>query len=307
MAQRKEEWRRNRDSIFSLSDAAMRTIYRIAAAVAVLLLALPQPVLAGGAYGHRTIAAIADANLTPTARARMRALFRAEPLIATSDCPLADIGDASVWADCVRRDSLRWGYTAPWHYQTIDICAPFALDTPCANGNCVTAQIDRNVQLLADRRLPAHVRLESLAWLVHFTGDMHMPLHAGNRDDRGGNDVSAAYGIVEGRMNLHGLWDGALAERAITDGPSLVRRYGSAETADLTAGSIADWSEQSWSIARDIVYPVAQNGPACGPPVASDARARIDQDQIVALIPVVRLQIARAGVRLAALLNQALG
>lgn len=272
----------------------------------ILFLALPAPAFAWGDYGHRTIARIAEANLSPRAKARMQMLFRAEKLLGTPDCPLRTIGDASVWADCVRRDDLRWGYTAPWHYVNMDICQPFDLKSSCPDGNCVGAQVSRNTQLLADKRLPAHVRLEALAWLVHMMGDMHQPLHAGDRGDLGGNRVSAAYGIVEGRMNLHRLWDGPIAERAITQGPSLVRRYSADERAPMVSGSVADWALETWTITRETAYPVAQHGPACGPAIKQGERARINDADIDTLIQVVRQQILRAGLRLADALEESL-
>lgn len=273
----------------------------------IVLLALPAPAFAWGEFGHRTIAQIAEANISPRAKVRMNALFASEKLLATPQCPLRNIGDASVWADCIRRDNLRWGYTGPWHYINMDICKPFDIKSNCANGNCVVAQVDRNTKLLADKSLPAHVRLEALAWLVHTMGDMHQPMHGGDRGDLGGNRVSAAYGIVEGRMNLHWLWDGPAAERAITQGPALVQRYSSAERAPYGTGTVEDWARESWSISRDIAYPTAQHGPACGPAIQPDERARHDNADIEALIPTVRQQVLRAGLRLANALEQALG
>lgn len=265
------------------------------------------PALAWGEYGHRTIAQMAEANISERAKTRMNALFAAEKLLATPQCPLRNIGDASVWADCIRRDDLRWGYTAPWHYINMDICKPFDIKANCPNGNCVGAQVARNAKLLADRSLPAHVRLEALAWLVHAMGDMHQPMHGGDRGDQGGNKVSAAYGIVEGRMNLHRLWDGPIAERAITQGPAMVRRYTIDERRPYLGGTAEDWAIESWSLARDIAYPTAQHGPACGPPLKPGERARHDNADIEALIPVVRQQVLRAGLRLADALEQALG
>ncbi|WP_229736726.1 S1/P1 nuclease [Blastomonas aquatica] len=273
----------------------------------IALLALPAPALAWGEYGHKTIASIAETNISPKAKARMNALFAAEKLIATPDCPLRNIGDASVWADCVRRDDVRWGYTGPWHYINMDICKPFDIKSNCANGNCVGAQVTRNETLLADKSLPAHIRLEALAWLVHTMGDMHQPMHGGDRGDLGGNRVSAAYGIVEGRMNLHRLWDTPIAERAITQGEAMARRYSAAERSPYLTGSVEDWALESWSIARETAYPLAQDGPACGPAIKPGERAQHDDADIDTMIPIVRQQVLRAGLRLADALERALG
>ncbi|WAC23773.1 S1/P1 nuclease [Blastomonas sp. SL216] len=278
----------------------------LVAALAMTALAV-RPALAWGDYGHRTIAAIAEANVSPKVRARIRTLLAQEKELATPECPLKTLEDASVWADCIRRDDLRWGYSAPWHYVNIDICKPFDIKANCPNGSCVPAQVMRNQKLLADRKLPAHARLEALAWLTHTMGDMHQPMHAGDRGDLGGNRVSASYGIVEGRMNLHRLWDGPIAERAITQGAPMVRRYTAPERSPYLTGSVEDWALETWSIARDTVYPTAQHGPACGPAIPSGGRARHDDADIETLIPVVRQQVLRAGLRLAAELERALG
>ncbi len=272
--------------------------------IAAFLVLLPTPALAWGEYAHRTIADIAKANLDPVTKSRMNQLFRSAALLGTPQCALNDIGDASVWPDCVRRDRLRWAYTSPWHYQNVDICQPFDLQSACANGNCVSAQIDRNAALLADKALPAHVRLEALTFLVHFVGDMHMPLHSGDRSDRGGNDVSAAYGIIEGRMNLHWLWDGPLAERAISDGPEMVRRYSELEKAELSAGSTDDWAMQAWQVSREHSYKTAEDAPSCGAPLTR--RGLVDNAEIPALVPIARLQVERSALRLARLLDDAL-
>ncbi|QTD55390.1 S1/P1 nuclease [Parasphingorhabdus cellanae] len=268
------------------------------------LLLSPTPAFAWGAYAHRTIAGIAEQNIDPVTKARMNSLFRSAALLGTPQCDLKNIGDASVWPDCIRRDRLRWNYTSPWHYQNVDICKPFDLKSACRNGNCVSAQIDRNAALLKDKALPAHVRLEALTFLVHFVGDMHMPLHSGDRSDRGGNDVSAAYGAIEGRMNLHWLWDGPLAERAITDGPEMVRVYSAEEKSDKSFGTTDFWAMQAWQIARDYSYTTVEDQPSCGPKLTR--RGKVDNDEIRMLIPTARLQIERSGLRLARLLEESL-
>ncbi|MFC4291189.1 S1/P1 nuclease [Sphingorhabdus arenilitoris] len=275
-----------------------------------LLLALiavnPAPALAWGEYGHETIADIASINASPKARTEMQRLFRAQRLLGTPACALGNIRDASVWPDCVRRDRVRWGYTAPWHYQNVNICKAFDL-SPCRDGNCVSAQIDRNFALLKDRSLPDHVRLEALAFLVHFTGDLHQPLHAGDRADRGGNDVKANYGIIPG-ANLHWIWDSHLAERPISAAPAIIRRYNADERAAMAGGTAEDWSREAWAISRDDAYARALDRDPCegdqSPPAAP---VTIDEADMESSRDALRLQIQRAGLRLARLLDEALG
>jgi hypothetical protein len=146
--------------------------------------------------------------------------------------------------------------------------------------------------------------VEALAFLIHFVGDLHQPLHAGDKTDKGGNEVGAAYGIyAPRRFNLHSVWDGPLTERAITSGPTLVRRYPAAERRRLGAGSVDDWSRESWQLSRDIAYASALGGDPCGP---SPARVTLSDATIARVVPDARAAVKRAGVRLATLLDQAL-
>jgi hypothetical protein len=273
-----------------------------------LMLISSSPAFAWGSYGHQTIADIALADVSPKSRREIDQLLRAASRVETPTCPLKTLADASTWPDCVRGLGARFDYTASWHYQNVDICKPFDLKAACKDGNCVSRQIDRAVKLLKDKNVPTRERLMALAFLTHFVGDLHMPLHGGDRGDRGGNDVKAAYGIVEGRMNLHWLWDGPLAERAISTPPAgadaLLAGINANERARLAAGSAEDWSRESWAIARDMTYATALSGDPCG---TVPARAKIDDATIETLIPTTRAQILKAGLRLAHLLDEALG
>ncbi|WP_164155914.1 S1/P1 nuclease [Sandarakinorhabdus rubra] len=286
----------------------------------ILLLALlPAPALAWGDYAHRLTARIAWAQLTPDARAEVRQLLRAEPDLATQDCPLSTIEDASVWPDCVRaRHAKRFAFSAPWHYQNISVCQAFDITARCENGDCVTAQIPRQQAILADRTRPAVERLQALSFLVHFIGDMHQPLHLGDKSDLGGNQVRAAYGVKapEG-MNLHRVWDSDLAERALTEPPAISpaaitpaqRRDFTAGPAD-TAARVALWAREAWDISRRVAYPELADVPdSC--PLPADARAGsprglVTPAYIATATPAVRDQVAKAGTRIALLVNAAL-
>ena len=288
-----------------MGDRAIRTGWLKLAALT-LLAALPQQASAWGFYAHRQTARIAEANLSPAARAEIRRLLRAERLIGTPQCPLKSLADASVWADCIRGEGWRWGYTAAWHYRTTPICEAYNPRANCAGGNCVTAQITRAHRVLSDKSLPDNVRLEALAFLVHFAGDIHMPLHSGDKDDKGGNDRKVDYGIKPG-YNLHAIWDSPLAERAISDpADPVVRRYAPGERAELAGGTPEDWGRESWQIARDFIYPTAfDTADAC----AGDLplQTALSQEDIVAAVPIARRRVVQAGLRIADLLESALG
>ncbi len=270
--------------------------------------ALPAPALAWGEYAHRLTGSIAMAELTPRARNEVRRILARSAAVDTPSCPMVTIEDASVWPDCVRSLPDRFKASYVWHYHDIDVCAPFDFHSECADGNCVTAQIPRQLAIAADRRASPADRAQALAFVVHFVGDMHQPLHIGEKHDKGGNDVRAAYGAkAPDRMNLHRIWDSELAERALTEPPAITPLSPTrAERRAWARGTVADWTRESWDISRTIVYPEMRGYPdTC--PAKSDVRAVIDETYIAAARPAVRRQVERAGVRLAALLNRAMG
>jgi len=284
-----------------------RTIrnHRLTALAALAALAtwlLPAPAQAWGFYAHTVTADIALENVRPDTRAKIARLLEAAPQLGTPECALDTLEDASVWPDCLRGEYWRWGYTFAWHYQTEPITEPYDARKNCSGQGCVSAQVERNERILADESLPDNVRLEALAFLVHFIGDIHMPLHSGDLDDRGGNDRKADYGIVQG-LNLHWIWDGPLAERAISGDPPIARRYSPAERAELAGGNAADWGRESWEIARGFVYPETFGCDPCAGELPRETA--LSQELIARSAPIARRRVLQAGLRMADYLDKA--
>lgn len=266
------------------------------------------PAAAWWEYGHESVGRIAMDSVRPDTRAAIQRLLAKGRLLETPDCSVATIELASYWPDCIKTLGDRFSYASPWHYQNVDICQPFDLKSACKDGNCVSAQIERTARILADRKAPERERLMALAFLVHFVGDLHNPMHAGDRGDRGGNDVKANYGIIAGRTNLHSMWDGYLAERGISTPPSgpraILAQSSAAERAELAAGSVEDWSREGWEASRTQAYTTLIGDP-CGP--KPQGRPTLTEAQVRKLIPVIRRQVLAGGLRLARLLDDALG
>jgi hypothetical protein len=255
-------------------------------------------------YGHQTVAAIAWRNVTPATRAKIAQLLRHSDLVKTEACPAANIEDASVWADCIKKLGPDWRYASNWHFQDADVCKPFDVSAPCKDGNCVSAQITRDVNTLKDRKAPMTERVKALLFLVHFVADIGQPLHGSEHDqDAGGNKVLVSYGIYStDRLNLHSVWDGLLAERAITSGPNIVRGYTRRERAAFSGGSVADWGKDSWELSRSI-YADINGGDPCKP---ITGRVALSEETIAKWVPEARAQVIKGGLRLARLLDEAL-
>jgi hypothetical protein len=272
------------------------------------LLVLPSPAFAWWEYGHETVARIAMLEVQPATRAAIRRLLAQSALLETPTCPARTIEQASYWPDCIKRLGDRFSYASPWHFQDIDVCRPFDPAAGCQDGNCLSAQIERQKRLLSDGTLPVRERVMALAFLIHFVGDLHQPLHASEReDDAGGNLLPVTYGIIAGRTNLHIVWDGYLAERGISTPPAdaagILSELSAAGRARLREGTTADWLRESWEASRQYAYGSVLGDP-CGPTPAQ--RPVITEAMTRQLIPIVRRQVARGGIRLARLLDEAL-
>ena len=83
---------------------------------------------------------------------------------------------ASIRPDTEFREEDR--ATASWHYIDISLQdTPQDLSARCPQGNCVTAKIDNYAQRLRDGDYDKWGAAGDLAFLIHFVGDIHQPLH----------------------------------------------------------------------------------------------------------------------------------
>jgi hypothetical protein len=253
---------------------------------AIILLLTPAPAFAWGAEGHEIIASIAVRELTPIARAQIAQLLGREATL---------IHDSN-WADKIRD---RRPQTGPWHYVDIPLGASgYDARRDCGSGNCIVAQIAHDLNVLGNNRQPRAARAEALRFLIHFVGDIHQPLHAVDNDDRGGNAVRVY--LAGDRTNLHRVWDVEVVEEfGFDSGPisaSIENAISPAQKKAWQAGSAADWANESHRIARDEIYPVTRGRRSL----------RLSPTWLRAEAPMARLQMAKAGVRLAWLLNRTL-
>jgi hypothetical protein len=264
----------------------------LAAALAIVLL-LTGRAFAWGDEGHRLAAEIAEQYLEPETARQVRELLALEN--ATT------LAEVSTWADEIRGQRRE---TARWHYVNIPIHppegTPAAYDAArdCPRGECVVAKIDELAAVLRDKGTSARERLEALKFLVHLVADVHQPLHASNDGDRGGNDLRVVF--LGRQTNLHAVWDtGILFAAGIGDerafAMELMRSIVPADLTQWRGGSAATWATESSDIARRLIYGKWERGP--GP---------LQSSYVTTTLPVVRVQLDKAGVRLAAVLNDAL-
>lgn len=289
-------------------------IKRAAAGLFALLCALSPAALAAAwsEPAHRTVAEIAYARLTPEARTAVDALIEegrtpvAGSLAMEPSCPVTSLADAAVFMDCV--DGIRrYNDFRRLHYDNAPLCGAVDKNGYCRNGECLSEAVKRAAAVLADPlALPAD-KLFALEQLAHFMGDLHQPHQMiDNRDDRGADIRVSLPGSADRRLNLHLVWDETLPALAVGSGELGARFLGPLAADNETTwgrGGIDQWALETQQLARSL-YERLPEPPQCGrrprdPPVLTRA-------YVLSGTTTVREQLAKAGVRLAAVLNATL-
>jgi hypothetical protein len=314
-----------------------RLCIRSAVLVSVFSVALsPVPFArAWGCKGHQTVALIAGKHLTSEARQLVDNLLSENPIDPQLKHYCGNSGRdllaySSTWADDVRNEVKN----GPWHY--IDIprgASRDPLDRFCGSGGCVTKAITDQLAILKDKNAAPRKRADALRYLVHFVGDLHMPLHTATNNDEGGNCVPVRYFRRRPHEqhnsfapNLHALWDTAILERDMegadpSEYADLLEQTFSSKIAKWQESGIhvEDWAWESHDLAERSVYgELVPRVPVEPPvPVHSCADANNIGERMMhlglyagpayqdAAARVIQEQIALAGVRLAVILNDA--
>ena len=258
----------------------------LALLVATVLIASARPGLAWGPEGHKTVAILASRYMRPATRSQVRELLGSET-----------IENASLWADSIAHSTRT--ETAPWHYIDIPLReTSMDLNRDCPQGQCLLVKTQELLAVLANSRSGHHQRREALEFLLHFVADLHQPLHCEDNQDKGGN---AQQVIFEGHPdNLHWVWDTGLVQEINPDAQSLAVMLDHAITerdrAAWERGTLQDWVMESHRLAQTVAYAGLRGGmPTLDP--GYDQRAEA----------VIGVQLEKASVRLARLLNERLG
>jgi len=222
------------------------------------LFALPALLLAGdllawGAEGHRIIGAAAFEMLDETARTDVLDILGNPPPAKRTKA----LSKACNWPDAVREQN-EWAWSSPLHY----VNSPRSTDRydrqrDCPDGRCVTEGIVHFAEQLSHPGLTPEKRRQAFAFVCHLVADLHQPLHAGFRDDRGANSVNIEYRGEQ--YNLHAFWDGVNVRAHLGDEDRMVAQLvdsGSTRTReDWSPADVADWTEASHALAKEKAYP----------------------------------------------------
>lgn len=288
-----------------------------------LLFSLAAPAYPWGPSGHRIVAIIAEQRLSPGTREKIRTLLLdgKYSIVDISSCAdtirgnrngnptPADVMCRSLAGDVPSSNGL-------WHY--IDIPVPTkakTLDAFCPEGNCVTAKIKSFSDTLRTSKDDAQ-RRQALLFLVHFVGDIHQPLHCAERScDKGGNSEHVNFsmnGQKETNVALHHVWDSSELELLmkhanITDD----RVFAGVLMAGIKPAEAEKWAQASPDQMAWESYKLAVAKVYRGIPFQNFCDNQKPAPLVTDLTPayedggtkVVREQLMKAGVRLAAILE----
>ena len=268
------------------------------------------------AEGHRIIARIAGQLLSPKTARFVRHHLPSRPGTFMSPVESALV-DASGWADNITSE-YPWSADLHFSHTPYRSCSSFDFDRDCGSEGsrrCIVSAIANYTLRAADIDLPVSERAEAIKFLVHFVGDSHQGLHVGFRRDRGGTRIPV--GSTDA-LSLHDMWDTSLLE---------------SHKATLEEGRDATWYAIA-AIILDTIGPESRKRHQLANPVMSAADAfpisivsetsttitcqqayqhetgawiesndELSEEYMISRRQVVLDQFAKAGVRLAQLLN----
>lgn len=234
-----------------------------------------------GQTGHRVVGKIAEQHLTKKARKNLQSVLGNETLAEVSN-----------YMDFIKSDPT-YRHMNPWHYCTIPDGLTYEEAGTPEEGDVIQT-LNRIIKELKSKQFTDEDELFALKMLVHLVGDIHQPLHVGNGEDKGGNDVKVEY-FWENR-NLHSVWDSGIIDSqsySYTEYCDWIDHPTELQVSNWQQATIGEWAMESMSY-RSQVYNLPEN---------SKINYRYNFDNIA----LVNQRLLQAGIRLAGILNEIYG
>lgn len=231
-----------------------------------------------GQTGHRTVGKIASKHLTSKTKRKIRKLLKGQSLAFVS-----------TFADEIKSDK-KYGKFYTWHFINMPLDSNYEQSEKHPDGDLVTG-INTCIEVIKDKNSSREDKAFYLKMLVHFIGDLHQPLHIGQKEDRGGNRISVKW--FGRKTNLHSVWD-----TKMLDGFKMSYIELAANADDLSRnqikalqeGTVIDWVNETHKLTKKI-YASAKKD--------EDLRYRYSYDHLTT----ARTQLQKAGIRLVKVLN----
>jgi len=249
---------------------------------------LPSEMFAWSMTGHRVIAEIAQRNIKSKTNKEVSRLLNGLPMAYWAN-----------WPDFIKSDKTgKWDHTHIWHF----VNAPgnlleneFVDYIKNVQQDNLYSEIPKLVSTLGNKSLLDEERRTALIFLIHLLGDAHQPMHVGREEDLGGNKISLFW--FNSPTNLHAVWDGKLVDYekySYTEYTDILDIMPEAEKKVLRQGSLEGWLYESHQLANEL-YDGVKNG------------ENLMFEYSYKYKYTTELQLQKAGLRLAAVLDMILG
>lgn len=246
-----------------------------------------------GDMGHKTVGEIAERNLSPEAKRAITNILGPEKLAM-----------AATWPDSIKDDPEFNGFKA---YHFLD---------PKASKDILTI-LHQYPALLKNPNEERSVKMIALRYLIHVVGDIHQPLHAGIKNDRGANQCLVDWNNQ--MLNLHSVWDGKIVEYDVlklktnhsplkfysymtyTDDILKLLPISENDKKEIQSKKFDEWIKESQAVEADV-YPSQDTDAYCGlipvniPKIAENYKEKA--------VEITRKRLLYGGLRLASFLNQ---
>ena len=232
--------------------------------ITIMLLAFTvQTAAAWGPKGHDAVAYIAECNVNKRVKAKVMEALGGHTFTYYSS-----------WADNIR-NFPEYRHTSTWHYANVDEGYTYATMPKNPKGDVLTA-VTLIVEQLKSGKITPEEENVYLRMLIHFVGDMHCPMHAGD-------------------VKLHAVWDDLIVESvrkwSYSEWQREIDNVSKQEREAMAAGTPLDWMNETVAICKKIYEDVP-------------AGSELSWDYQNENFPLLEMQLRKAGYRLARLLNE---
>ena len=231
-----------------------------------------------GQNGHRATGKIAETHLKKRAKRKIDKLLNGQSLAFVS-----------TYADEIKSDRA-FGKYYSWHYVNMGLDETYATTEKNPKGDIVTG-INECIKVLKDKNATDADKAFHLKMLVHFVGDLHQPMHIGQREDKGGNTIQVQW-FGEG-TNLHAVWDTKMIKdwnMSYLELADNAKDLSKKQIEQIEAGTVVEWVDEVHELTKKIYKSVK---------VGENLRYRYSYDHF----GIVRDQLQIGGIRLAKVLN----
>ncbi|KAJ3887417.1 nuclease Le3 [Lentinula edodes] len=220
----------------------------------------------------------------------------------------SSLGFAAPWADEVRRQK-GYAWSAPLHFVDAEDQPPTECSVnqkrDCAGNGCILTAIANYTSRVVDTSLSDSDRQEALKFIDHFIGDIGQPLHV-EGIERGGNGIHVQ--CAGNKNNLHSVHDGIINKLLDDEYDGSVIQWVNSLTERIQQlDCLRAWIKLPFGVRQRADCPRTEsNAYDCSFVWTYDSYEDLcsdDNNYYSGAVPIIEMQIAKQGYRLAAWLN----